>query len=258
MIFRRKYQMFGLIAMFAMLCSVEAVMAQPGGRQRNPFGGTTGIGLLTQEAIQKELELVGDQIDDIKALQEEQRETMREVIADGRGGDRAEMMGKLRDMNKGYEAKASDILLPHQVKRLKQLMVQDQSRRGGGATSGSLPENIIEELGITDEQLEEMKKKAEEVTKEMNEKIAKIRAEAQDDVLSVLDKDQQSRYKEMVGKAFQFPARNRGGQFGGGRGQGGRGQGAGGRGGGRGQGGGGRGGRRPGGDSGGGERGADF
>lgn len=262
MIFRNRYQVLGLIAMFAVFCSVEVVMAQPGGgRQRGGFGQASGMGLLGQEGVQKELELVEDQVDDIKSLQEEQREAAGDMFRAMRdGGDRDEMMEKFRELTKEYEDKANDILLPHQVKRLKQLVVQDQTRRSGGATTGSLPESMVEELGITEEQLEEMKEKAESVREKMNEKIAKIRAQAQEEILSVLDSEQRARYKEMVGDAYQFPQRNARG-FGGG--QGGRG-GAGGRGG-RGGGGGGaggrggRGGRRPGGDGGdGGERGSDF
>lgn len=256
MILRGKYQIFGLIALLAMFCSVEALMAQPGGRgQRSLFGQSSGIGLLGQEGVQEELELVEDQVDDIKALQEEQRTAMRDMFTTMRGGgDREQMMEKFGEMRKEFDEKANEVLLPHQVKRLKQLLVQDQTRRSAGATT--LPESIIEELGLTEEQIEKMKEKAESVRDKMNEKIAKIRAQAQEEVLSVLDSDQRARYKEMVGDAYQFPQRNARGGAGdrGGRGGGAGARGGGGRGGAGGAGG--RGGRRPGGD--GGERGSDF
>jgi Spy/CpxP family protein refolding chaperone len=248
MIFRGKYPALGLIAIMAMFCVTESVMAQPGGGRRgggSPFGLTSGLNLLSQEGIQKELELVEDQVSSIKELQDQQRGAMREMFMGMRdkmqdldGDERRELMtdlqAKMREMNKEFDTKADDVLLPHQTIRLKQLVVQSQNRRSGGAGSGSFSETMVEELGITDEQLEALKTKAEEVREKMTEKIAKIRSQAEEEVLSVLDESQRAKYKEMVGESYDFN-RDRGGQ----RGRGGFG---GGFGGGR------RGGGRPGGD----------
>lgn len=272
MIFRGKYQVLGLLAVIALFCSADIVMAQPGrGGQGGPggrgggFGQTSGLQLLGQEGIQKELELVDDQIETLKELQTEQRDAMRETFMGLRekfqnmdDTERAsawtEIQEEMAASNKKFDDKANDVLLPHQVTRLKQLVVQSQARRGGGATNGSLPPSLIEELGITDEQMEAMKKKAEEVREKMNEKIAKIRQQAEEEILSVLDTDQRAKYKEMMGDAYDFNQGGRGGfgGFGGGPGgPGGPGGGPGGRGGRGGQGGGGQGG-------GGATRGSDF
>ncbi len=166
--------------------------------------------------------------------------------ADERANAWTEIQEKMKASNKEFDDKANDILLPHQVTRLKQLIVQSQSRRSGGPSSGALPSMMIEELDISDEQMEEMKKKAEEVREKMNEKIAKIRQQAEEEILSVLTADQRAKYKEMVGDAYDFNT-NRGGGFGGFGGQ---------RGGPGGQGGAPRGGNRGGGA--GGTRGSDF
>lgn len=218
--FRGKYQVMGLLAVVALFCSAEIVMAQPGGRGRGGFGQTSGLQLLGQEGIQKELELVDDQIETLKELQQEQREALRETFMGLRErfqeqGEEArrqvwsEIQEEMQESNKEYDSRANEILLPHQVKRLKQLVVQSQSRRSGGPSSGNMPQSVIDELDISDEQIEEMKKKAEEVRDRMNEKIAKIRKQAEEEILSVLDADQRAKYKELVGEAYDF---NRGGR----------------------------------------------
>lgn len=256
--FRGKYQVLGLLAMVALFCSADVLMAQPGRGGRGGFGAASGLQLLGQEGIQKELELVEDQVESLKELQEEQRNAMRETFMGMREkfqnmdeSERAsawsEIQEEMQASNKKFDGMANEILLPHQVARLKQLLVQSQSRRSGGPASGNLPATLIEELGITEEQIEDMKKKAEEVREKMNEKIAKIRQQAEEEILSVLDADQRAKYKELVGDAYDFNsgANNRFGGFGqrGGGGGGGRGGAPGA--------GGGRGGR-------GGDRGSDF
>ena len=57
-------------------------------------------------------------------------------------------------------------------------MVQAQTRRNGGATSGRLSSVLVEELGIDEEQQEKLKAKAEEVGKKLSAQIKKLQSEA--------------------------------------------------------------------------------
>ena len=267
MVFRGRFQVLGLAAMLAIFMSVDVAMAQPGrGGGGNIFGQVTQLSLLGQEAVQKELELVEDQLDLINEIRDRQREAMRDLFMGAR--DRFQGMSdderrkafediqkKMQESNKQLEAEALEELLPHQVTRLKQLVAQAQTRRNGGPTSGRLSEDLIEELGLTEKQVEELRAKAEEVNAKLREKVAKLQAQAQEEIFSsVLSADQHAKYKELMGDAFEFEDRGRGGFGGGGFGGGDRGgRGGGDRGGDRGgRGGGDRGGR------GGGDRGSDF
>ena len=258
--FRGRFQVLGLAAILAIFMSVDVVMAQPGrGGGGSIFGQVTQLSLLGQEAVQKELELVEDQLEFINDIRDRQREGMRELFMGAR--DRFQGMSdderrkafediqkKMQESNKELEAEALEELLPHQTARLKQLLAQAQTRRNGGPTSGRLSEGLIEELGLTDKQVEELKAKAEEVSAKLKEKVAKLQAQAQEEIFSsVLSKDQHAKYKELMGDSFEFEERSRfGGGDRGGRGGGDRGGDRGGRGGGD------RGGR------GGGDRGSDF
>jgi len=64
--------------------------------------------------------------------------------------------------------------------------------------------DLASELGITDQQKEALRKKAEEARKKLEEKIAKAREEAQQEILSVLTPAQRKRYEELIGKPFEF------------------------------------------------------
>jgi hypothetical protein len=101
-------------------------------------------------------------------------------------------------------------------------------------TSGTL----AEDLGITQEQKDALAKKQQEVQASMQEKMAKLRQEAEDELLSVLTPTQQAKLKSMIGQPFTFSQPQFGGPGGGfGGGRGGRGGNDGGRGRGRGDGG---------------------
>ena len=233
--------------------------------QRGGGGGMLGsssMGLLGDQKVSEELELGEDQVESIKSLQDE----MRGIFRDSFGGmrdkfrepnvDREALMAEIREkiatQMSTVDEKLEDILLPHQMTRLQELTFQMETKRGG--TTGLLNNaKVKEKLGLTDEQIEKIKAKAEEVKAQLEEKIAKAREDAQEEILSVLTPEQQAQIKEMVGDSFEFEERR--GWGGGGGDRGGRGGDRGGRGGGdRGGRGGDRGDR--GGRGGGGERGA--
>jgi Spy/CpxP family protein refolding chaperone len=249
-----KLACFSLAGVIAL---AQIAQAQPGrgGQGGGPggFGGmmgftSSGLGLLSDEKVQKELELDEAQLARVRELQEEMRAEIQDSMRDRRGGGfnreaMQEIRERMEEINKEFDGLIEKELLPHQKQRLKQLVYRSQARRTGGATGGGLPDDIIKELDITDEQKAKMEEKAKSVREELEKKIANLRKQAEEEVLSVLSKSQIDKYNELMGDPFEFGQPNFGGFGQGGRGQGGRGEGGGrggrGEGGGRGQGGGG-------------------
>ncbi len=189
-------------------------VAQPGGRGPGGFGGGFGggggLGLLQNEQIRKELEIVDDQIEQLTKLQEEAREQMRDVFSGLRDLDPearrerfTEMREKMAEMQQEMQAKADKILLPHQSERLKQIGVQMQLRARG--TSGALLEGeLAETLKISDEQKKQLEEAAAKATEQMNEKIAAAREEARKQVLEALTPEQRAQLEKLTGKPFEL------------------------------------------------------
>ncbi len=228
-----KFTRFGLAAGIAgWVCLIgQAVWAQPGfgqggpggGRGMNFFGGN--LFLLADENVQKDLDLSEDQIDQLKKLQDEVRSTMMNMfqgMQPGRGEDPRrmfeEMQEKAQETLKGFEEDIDEILLPHQTKRLKQISVQSQSR-GRGVGGSLLSETIRNDLKISREQEQKLRETAEQLEKELQEKIVKLRREAMNKLLDQLTPEQREKYRELVGDPIEFgnPFQNmmRGGQGGG-------------------------------------------
>ncbi len=222
--FARLVGVFGLAAMAFGLASNAA--AQPGGQGGS--GGPGGFGrmmnnpmmLLRSEQIQKELEIVEDQLKEIETIGEDMRESFQGM----RDMSQEERETKMTEINKDFQTRVNEILLPHQQKRLKQIGLQ-MAGRGRDGAAGSLTEgDLSKELKITDEQKAKLKEVAEKARINMEEKTKKLREEFESEILAVLTDEQRAQYKEMVGDTIELDQRQmfqggRGGQ----RGQGGRG-----------------------------------
>ena len=214
---------------------------QPGGRGRGRggFGGGFGGGnpvtaVLQDENVRKELDLVDEQISKLREITEKMQEdtraqfqgfdfgSLRDLSEDERTARFAEMRKKGEEVAAAAQKDIDAVLLPHQRERLKQLVVQWQMR--GSVEQALRTGPLGEELGVTAEQKEKIEAKQDEVQAAMNEKIAKLRQEAQEELISVLNPDQQAKLKGMIGAPFTFsqPQFGRGGD---GRGDAGRGRG---------------------------------
>lgn len=211
-----------------------------GGRGGGGFGGFGGAGgggatqLLQDDSVKKELDLVDEQVANLQdiasKLQEETRAqfqgfdfgSLRDLSDEERDARMAPIREKGEKLTAAAQKQIDEVLLPHQRERLKQLMVQSTMRFGAdrALTTGTL----AEELGITEEQKQKLAAKQEEVQASLQEKMAKLRQEAQDELFSVLEPSQQAKLKSLIGKPFTFTGGGPGGGFGGGvGGRGGRG-----------------------------------
>ncbi len=148
MMVSRKLLVMALAVVCVVSVCVTTALAQPGGRggrggrgggMAGGLGGGGGglTGLLARPEVQKELELVPEQITDLQKLGEGGRDRMREMFSGLQDiEDREERMTKMRELMEKAQAdlekEISKILLPHQMKRLKQLAFQQRLRGGAG------------------------------------------------------------------------------------------------------------------------------
>ena len=211
----------------------------PGGPGRGGFGGRVGFGggpggpgggggelmLLASEQVQKELELIDEQIKDFEKLREEQQEKIREMFSgmrdlaeDERRAKFESMRGKLEEVQKELKEKMNAVLMPHQLDRLKELNIQI---RGMGALDD--PE-VAAELKITEEQKKELSAKREELgqkmremfsaargdgqqrgpSEEMRTKFQQMQTERTEKLLGVLTSEQRAKFEQMKGAKFEF------------------------------------------------------
>jgi hypothetical protein len=154
----------------------------------------------------------------------------------GRGGgnfqpptpeQQAESDKQRAERDKEANAKLAEILLPHQIKRLNEIYVQQ------AGTAALFDDEIGKQLGISDSQkaqltkvrdanLESMRTQGREAFNLEGEaraaKFAEMRKESDSKMLAVLSADQQKKFEELKGKPFAMPDFGGRGGPGGGRG----------------------------------------
>lgn len=209
-----------VLAIFSIICLVSAdTFAQRGrgGPGRGMMGGQ--IGLLMNDSVKKEIELLDDQEADLRAMGEEIRDEvraefgdmfrgMRDLSPEEREAKMEDIRARMEEVRKDAEGRMAKILLPHQVERLQQIEIQQRvEREGGAAVAGGA---LAEKLGLSDEQKAKMQEKAAEARKELEEKVRKARQEAQEKILAVLTPAQRAQYDALVGTPFKMEQGDRG------------------------------------------------
>ena len=167
----------------------------------NPFD------MLGNPSVQKDLELVGDQLDKVKAMQREFQKQIKDKISGMSFGglsrdslkDLPAMLAKLRAEQ---QEQLKGLLLPHQIDRLKQVALQTHMKQAG-AENAIASKAVAEALNITDDQKEKLKEKAKELRKKLEEDIKKLREESKQELLGVLSADQRKTLEELTGPKYE-------------------------------------------------------
>jgi hypothetical protein len=204
------------------VCALTALLAGPvlaqGGRG-NRGGGAGGLGaLLTNDSVQKELKLEKEAIDKVKEAVTKVQDAHKDDTAklrDLTGEERRTKTAELTaTMNDETLKAVGDILKPEQIKRLKQIDVQ---QAGAQAFTRA---DVVKALSLKDDQKDKIKTIAADMTKALadlraagggaagraanQEKITALRKETMDKVVGLLTDDQKKAFKEMTGDAFEL------------------------------------------------------
>ena len=178
----------------------------------NPNNRSQLFQLLTNESVQKELELTEGQLEGAEKILEASRKRMselvREQLAQNGGGGVIRLQGgafsELMEKNQAEaEAALEEILLPKQLERIKQLAYQvDVAQDGIGEALAN--GRLGEEIGVYDQQREELLSKAAEIDVELQAAIVKIHAAARAKMFKELTPEQRKKAEELLGEYFHY------------------------------------------------------
>lgn len=161
------------------------------------------VGLLANKTIRSEIEMVDHQYEELKKVNARiQARVSREI----RGLDFSKtetITTRIKSIRDRAQKELDAVLLPHQVKRLRQIHLQSQLRRRS-LVDVITTDPLKVELKISDSQSEMLKKEEAKIQSELEEKIAELQAEARTKLLSKLKPDQKKQVDELVGDSFEF------------------------------------------------------
>ena len=178
--------------------------------------------------LRKELEVVDDQLDSVKELAQKYQQEMMEFHSKNsklgieiqklyQAGKHAEAQElgkeyqqKSDEFNDNYMDKAAEVLLPHQVKRLKQIAKQQGARYTNEFQDEfGIPSAFADEMGLSAEQ----KKRLVDVTTKAREDyyaaIEDAKKKAMDKIMSALTSEQKEKMQDILGDEFDQQAAQR-------------------------------------------------
>jgi Spy/CpxP family protein refolding chaperone len=175
------------------------------------MGQVTKLQLLRAEPVQKELELLDDQLTKIDAIAQEGRGqrgggggNFQNLSDEERAKLREEAAKRTAETNKKVDA----VLLDHQKKRLQEIWLQ---AAGTGALNDA---EVAKELAITEDQKTKLADASREAAAAMREafqggdfnaeKMAQLRKESTEKTLAVLTSEQKDKFEKMQGKKVTF------------------------------------------------------
>jgi hypothetical protein len=205
----------------ALALTLAALLALPSLAQQQPRRGGGGQNtfatLLANESVQKELKIEKEQADKVKDAVAKVTDKHKDEFAKLRDLGQDERRTKTAELNKivtvEMMASIGEVLKPEQVKRLKEIELQQAGARAFGRT------DVQSALKFTDEQKEKIKTLNDAAAKEIadlggnnqgnREKIAAIRKESGEKLQGVLTDDQKKAWKDMTGEPFTLVQQRR-------------------------------------------------
>src|SRR5262249_50221535 len=205
----------GLIVVLA--SPAAAQQRQRGQRgQRGPGGvGQGGFAMLVNnEDVQKELKLEKDQVDKAKSAVQGVQKKHQEELTKLRDLSQEERREKGQELNRTISEESlqalGEVLKPEQIKRLKQIEMQQAGVRA------FIRPDVQKALNLTDQQKESIKTIEADSAKAMRElfaggnaqgggrdRMATLRKETTDKIQGVLTSEQKTTWKELTGEPFE-------------------------------------------------------
>jgi hypothetical protein len=182
----------------------DIARGMPIGSTASRYGSASSeLGLLSNPRVREDIEMVDDQYREFqerqRALQQEMADQLRQIDFT----DTENLPSQIKEIRNSAEREMNELLLPHQVKRLRQLRMQSLLQRRD-LVQVLTADPIKSDLEITDEQSQELRDYQVQMQEDLQREIAKLQDKARSRLLSKLNPSQKRQVEEMIGDTFVF------------------------------------------------------
>ncbi len=178
--------------------------------------------------LRKELEVVEDQVEKVKKLSQDYQKEMMKFYSDNREmieemqklyqdgeTEAAQEMGKAyqeknREFMQGHMEKVQEVLLPHQIDRLKQIAKQQQTKLMNRFNDEfGVAVSLADELGLTAQEKKRLIDTVKKARDEYYKTVEAAKKKAKDKILGVLTTEQKEKMTELIGDDWDQDAMRR-------------------------------------------------
>ncbi|MGY8749637.1 MAG: hypothetical protein ACKVHR_16465 [Pirellulales bacterium] len=182
----------------------DIARGMPIGSTASRYGSASSeLGLLSNPRVREDIEMVDDQYREFQerqlTLQQEMADQLRQIDFT----DTKNLPSQIKEIRNSAEREMNELLLPHQVKRLRQLRMQSLLQRRD-LVQVLTADPIKSDLEITDEQSQELRDYQVQMQEDLQREIAKLQDKARSRLLSKLNPSQKRQVEEMIGDTFVF------------------------------------------------------
>ena len=147
---------------------------------------SSDLGLIRDSKIRQDIEMMDDQYEDIKNRQSEIQQRLAREIREIDFSNSDNVIDKIRKVQDAAQKDLESVLLPHQVKRLKQIRMQTLLLRHG-LVEVITNDPIKSDLDVTQAQADELKEFEKVVEADLQKEIERLREKARDRLLSKIE-----------------------------------------------------------------------
>lgn len=190
------------VLVLSVVATTGVAIAQPPARPAvPPQPASRPVWLLQNESFRKELKLDEEQTRMLADVEREFRQKAGEAWSKADSPEaRAEVQKAMQEQQQEVSEKLLAVLKPGQRERLEQLSTQMRVLQGGPMALFSAAQSL--DLGITNEQREELREKVMTLDRELRKQEATLRRKALDDVIALLTPEQREKFRSLVGEPF--------------------------------------------------------
>lgn len=173
----------------------------------DPNNSSALFGLLANESVRQELELSDAQFESANAIMRGSSQRLSDLVksnvSEGKSMKTAGVKELVEELKLQAEEAIEEILLPSQMKRIRQLAYQIEIAQDGLAeslTSGRLGNDI----GVVDNQKSALLEKAKQIEAQARLEVIAIRKAARARLFKELSTEQRNKAEELLGNYFEY------------------------------------------------------
>lgn len=166
-------------------------------RQRTPM-----IQVLADPNVRRELEMVDDQYNELQDLSSQLQQQLAAQLRAVDLSDTEGLASQINTIRSRTREQLESVLLPHQLKRLRQISAQSQLR-GRSLVDVITSDPLKSELEINDAQADQLKEAEREIEANLSKQISRLRARAREELLSKLKRSQREQVDDLFGDFFE-------------------------------------------------------
>ena len=155
--------------------------------------------LIGNPSVQTDLELVEDQQKQLTQLRHQMARESKQLYNESQGvNDYALFTKQISDLKRKYVKRLKDVLLPLQIERMRQIALQMHLKRSGMTNAITSP-IVAEVLGLSDQQVVDLKEKSLLLKTQMAADIKRLKEKRDQALLNELTPRQRTKLTELQG-----------------------------------------------------------